>query len=361
MKVPFVDLKAQYLSIKEEIDGAIQSVIDGDLFVAGKAVTQFEREFANYLNIGHCIGCANGTDALEIALKALGIGPGDEVLVPALTWISTAGAVSNLGAEPVFVDVLPGERTMDPAQIREKITGKTKAVIPVHLYGLPARMIEILQIADNHNLFVIEDCAQAHGAAINGQKVGTFGDIATFSFYPSKNLGAYGDGGAIVTNDGGLAEKCRKIGNHGQQEKHDHSFIGRNSRLDSIQAAVLSVKLKYLDEWNTKRIQLAQTYSKHLRDVTLAVIPEGYEHVFHLYVVESKDRESLKKQLNELGIETSIHYSKALPFIEAYQYQSHRPGDFPVAEQLCDEVLSLPIFAELKKDKLEKLLTTPRF
>ncbi|MEM9339621.1 MAG: DegT/DnrJ/EryC1/StrS family aminotransferase, partial [Bacteroidota bacterium] len=275
MSIPFVDLNAQYQSIKSEVDHAIASVFETTSFIGGEPVRKFEEDFAQYLGANHCVSCANGTDAIEIALKALGVGPGDEVIVPALTWISTAGAVNNVGAAPVFVDVLADERTIDPSLIVPKITDKTRAILPVHLYGLPARMKEIKAIAVKHKLRIIEDCAQAHGAEIDGHKVGTMGDIATFSFYPSKNLGAYGDAGAIVTNDSELAERCKKLSNHGQLVKHDHQIIGRNSGLDAIQAAVLNVKLSYLDEWTKTRGCIASQYDSLLKEVLTPLVPGG--------------------------------------------------------------------------------------
>ena len=355
MKVPFVDLKAQYLPIRKEIDDAIQHVIEKDLYVGGKAVSKFEAEFANYIGVDHCISCANGTDAIEIALKALGVGPGDEVIVPALTWISTAGAVSNVGAEPVFVDVLPLERTIDHELIEEKLTPRTKAIIPVHLYGLPARMAEISALAKRNDLKIVEDCAQAHGSEINGEKGGSFGDIATFSFYPSKNLGAFGDGGAITTKDARLAELCRRLSNHGQLERHDHRLIGRNSRLDSIQAAVLSVKLRYLDGWNNRQIEIAKAYSENLKRVICPTVPVEYRHVFHLYVIQSEHRGGLIKRLEDAQIGYGIHYPKPLPFVESYTYKNHKEGEFPVAERLCKEVLSLPMYAELSTKQINSV------
>ena len=245
--IPFVDLKVQYESIKEDIDAAIATVIKETSFIGRSVIKNFETDFAKYIGTKHCIGVANGTDAIEIALKALGIGEGDEVIVPALTWISTAGTVNNAGAEPVFADVLEAERTINPDLIEDKITSRTKAIMPVHLYGLPARMNQIMELSKKHNLKIIEDCAQAHGAEINEKRVGTFGDIATFSFYPGKNLGVYGDAGGIVTDDEELAQTCRMLANHGQLSKHDHHIIGRNSRLDTMQAAILKAKLPHLE------------------------------------------------------------------------------------------------------------------
>lgn len=353
MSIPFVDLKAQYESIKGDIDSAIASVIDQSSFIGGDIVKEFEIAFASYVGVNHCVGVANGTDAIEIALKAFGIGDGDEVIVPALTWISTAGAVNNVGAKPVFVDVLEAERTIDPTLIDEKITERTKAIIPVHLYGLSARMDEILEISSRNGLKVIEDCAQAHGALYKKQKVGTIGDVGTFSFYPGKNLGAYGDAGGLVTNDSQIAEKCRMLSNHGQLKKHHHKIIGRNSRLDSMQAAILKAKLPYLDEWIQRRKQVAEWYHAKLQSVTKPVIPDEMNHVFHLYVIQSPRRDEIMAALKAASIGCAIHYPTPLPFLDCYSYQRYQKGDFPVAEKLCLEILSLPIFPELSEAQVE--------
>ena len=351
MHIPFVDLKAQYLSIKAEIDEAIASVLENTSFIGGGIVAQFENSFAQYIGANHGVSCANGTDAIEIALEALGIGSGDEVLVPAYTWISTASAVSRVGAKPIFVDVHPNFYTMDVSKIEEKITPKTKAIIPVHFYGLPADMPSILSIAKKHNLFVVEDCAQAHGATINGQKVGTFGDMATFSFYPGKNLGAYGDGGAIITNNEILASKARVIARLGQQGKHIHVAIGRNSRLDTLQAAVLEVKLKHLDTWTKGRQQVAQWYNEALKDaaIKLPTVPEGYAHVYHLYVIQTEDRNILKEHLKKDGVDTQIHYPKPLNQLGVFEQQ----GSFPVSDEMSTKLLSLPMYAEMTKEQVE--------
>lgn len=353
MSIPFVDLKAQYQTLKEEIDEAIASVIDQTAFIGGQFVKDFENDFAQYVGTSHCIGVANGTDAIEIALKALGVGEGDEVIVPALTWISTAGAVTNVGAEPIFVDVLAEERTIDPVGVKEKITDKTKAIIPVHLYGLPARMNEIVGIAKSNNLFVIEDCAQAHGATIDGKMMGTYGDIATFSFYPGKNLGAYGDAGAIVTNDDALATTCRMLANHGQITKHDHRIIGRNSRLDTIQAAILKAKLPYLEDWTKGRIQVASWYDQKLDGVIKPATPEGMRHVFHLYVIQTQHREQLMLRLEEANVGFAIHYPTPLPHLKSYAYKGHQTGDFPIAEKICKEIISLPMYPELTEEEVD--------
>lgn len=349
MSVPFVDLKAQYLSIKDEIDEAIQHVLDTTQFIGGQIVKDFEESFADYVGVDHCVSCANGTDSLEMALKALGVGEGDEVIVPALTWISTAEAVNNVGAEPVFVDILQDEFTIDPTLIEDKITSKTKAIIPVHLYGLPARMPEIMAIAKKHNLKILEDCAQAHGASIDGQKVGTFGDISSFSFYPGKNLGAYGDAGAMVTNDSELALRLKQQANHGQLTKHDHRIIGRNSRMDTICAAVLSVKLRHLEKWTEQRIAHARKYTALLQTVQKPVVPEGYRHVYHLYVIQSDNRDELMAKLKAADIGCAIHYPSALPFVEAYKYKSHSTSDFPIASHVTERILSLPMYAEMRE------------
>ena len=352
--MPFVDLKVQYLSIKNEIDSAIQSVIDQSAFIGGAMVKEFETAFESYTGASHCIGCANGTDAIEIALRALEVGRGDEVIIPALTWISTGGAVNNVGAEPIFIDVIEKERTIDPALIEDKITDKTKAIIPVHLYGLPARMNEILAVAKKYHLKVIEDCAQAHGAKIDGKKVGNFGDVATFSFYPGKNLGAYGDAGAMVTNDEALEQSCRMMANHGQMTKHDHRVIGRNSRLDTIQAAILNAKLPYIERWTQARIKHASQYANELTSVVTPIVPKENKQVFHLYVIQSERREELKKNLLDNDVGCAIHYPVPLPHLQSYAYKKHAVGEFPISEKLCSEILSLPMYAELDEEQVSK-------
>ncbi|MEQ9290283.1 MAG: DegT/DnrJ/EryC1/StrS family aminotransferase [Cyclobacteriaceae bacterium] len=351
MIVPFVDLKLQYLSIKEEMDAAIQSVLDNTSFIGGAIVSKFENDFANYLGVQQCVTCANGTDAIEIALQALGISKGDEVIVPAMSWIATSEAVTTVGAKPVFADVLPDKFTIDPEQIKKKITPATQAIIPVHLYGKPAEMAEIMELAWENNLKVIEDCAQAHGASHRGRNVGTFGDAATFSFYPGKNLGAYGDAGCMVSNNSEVVEKFRMIANHGQQGKHNHLMEGRNSRMDTIQAAVLNVKLPYLEQWTHARIGHAAYYHECLKelDITLPVLDDS-RHVFHLYVVNVEDRDHVKSQLAEVGVGTQIHYPNALPVLAPY---GEKADDYPVACGLANNGLSLPLFPELQKTQIE--------
>lgn len=354
MRVPFVDLKAQYLSLKHELDEAIMKVVSETAFISGKYAAVFEASFAEYIDVNHCVACANGTDALEIGLQAIGVGPGDEVLVPANTFIATAEGVSNIEAKPVFVDCDPLYYNIDPKRIEEKITPKTKAIIAVHLYGLPAEMDEIVTIARKHGLKVLEDTAQAHGATYKGKKAGSFGDVATFSFYPSKNLGAFGDAGAIVTNDKEVAERARLIANHGQIAKNRHTIVGRNSRMDGIQAAVLSVKLPHLDSWLEARRSHARAYKELLAasELILPVEPEYSRHVYHLYVVRVADRGTVAAKLNEAGIETGIHYPTALPFMEAYGYLNHTPTDLPVAHSQMSNLLSLPMYAELTDEMI---------
>ena len=357
MTIPFVDLKAQYNSIKEEMDTAIHAVIDNTAFVAGHYAHQFEQQFADFIGVKHCIGCANGTDSLEMLLKAMGVGPGDEVIVPAISWISTSEVVSTVGATPVFVDVHPQYYTIDIDKIEEKITSKTKAIIPVHLYGQPVDMPRLMQLARKHHLKVLEDCAQAHGAQINGQMIGTFGDCASFSFYPGKNLGAYGDAGGMVTNNDEIAKIARMIGNHGQQGKHNHLMEGRNSRLDGLQAAVLSVKLKYLHQWTECRIVNANKYSELLKnaEVTIPTVIEGGKHVFHLYVIRTQNRDAVMQYLKDAGIGVAIHYPTALPLLKCYESRGYTKEDFPVAYAVTQEIISLPMYAELSDKHIQEV------
>jgi len=357
MNIPFVDLKAQYHSIKDEVDVAIQDVINETAFIKGKYVQKFEEEYAEAYGVKHVISCANGTDAIYITLKALGIGSGDEVITVANSWISTSETVTQAGARVVFVDIDPDYYTINPAKIEAKITERTKAIIPVHLYGHPANMTEITRIAKKHNLKVIEDCAQAHFATWQGEHVGTFGDAGTFSFFPGKNLGAYGDAGCIVTNNDELAEKMRRFSRHGALGKHDHEIEGINSRLDGLQAAILSVKLKYIHEWTDLRIQHAALYNKLLSGSGVET-PHTYEaakHVFHLYVIRTENRDELQSYLNENGIATGIHYPTALPYLKAYDYLKHVPDDFPVAYNYQDKILSLPMYAELESSNIKRI------
>jgi len=354
MNIPFVDLQAQYQSIKREIDTVIQTVIQETAFIGGKYPKNFEQEFAHFLGVKHFIACANGTDSIEILLQAMGIGAGDEVIVPAYSWISTSEAVSNVGAKPVFVDIEEDYYCINPKLIEEKITDKTKAIIPVHFYGQPADMPAIMQIATKHQLQVLEDCAQAHGAEIAGKQVSTWGDCASFSFYPSKNLGAYGDAGGMATDNDAIAEKARRIANHGQLGKHDHTIEGRNSRMDSIQAAALSTKLTYLPAWTERRIQNALAYTQALENTEIHTPKTrmNSKHVFHLYVIRTQNRDALQKKLQEKGVQTAIHYPSALPFLPCYAQLGFTEKDFPVSWQFQKETLSLPMYAELTAEQI---------
>lgn len=356
MRVPFVDLHAQYLSIREEIDSAIQSVINDTAFIGGKYVKEFEKNFAEVYNVKHSIGVANGTDAIYIILKMLGIGAGDEVITVANTWISTSETITQTGAKPVFVDIDEHYYTIDENLLESKITSKTKAILPVHLYGQVCNIEKIQELCKKHNLFLIEDCAQAHLSEFNGRLVGTFGIASSFSFYPGKNLGAYGDAGCIITNDDDLAKKIRMFANHGSIKKHDHEFEGINSRLDGIQAAVLNAKLPHLKEWTNKRIKNSKLYTELLCNSNGVVTPrtrEDSKHTFHLYVVRTKQREKLKEYLSRFEIETSIHYPIALPNLEAYKYLNVPKEDYPITNNYQDEILSLPMYPELSEEQIE--------
>lgn len=355
MSVPFVDLRREYASIQSDVDAAMQSVIRDTAFISGPYASAFESDFADFLGIDHVVGCANGTDAIELALKALGIGAGDEVIVPALTWISTAESVSAVGARPVFADIDPATYTLDPADAARKVTDATAALLPVHLYGQMADMEALSELAEAHDLRVIEDTAQAHGARRSGRMAGTWGDAATFSFYPSKNLGAWGDAGAVAVSDPEVATRVRRLTNHGQLEKHHHTVEGRNSRLDGLQAAILSAKLPHLDAWNDARRHRAAEYDTLLADVEAVSTPvtqSGNTHVYHLYVVESAHRDALQQHLADEDISTSIHYPTALPFQPCYASRGYTPADFPAAHRATERILSLPIFPLMEDDEL---------
>ena len=352
-RVPFLGLKEQYLSIKEEIDAAIQSVINDSAFIKGKHVEEFEKNVAKYIGAKHCVGVGNGTDGLWTTLKCLGLKQGDEVIVPANTFIATSEAVTLAGGIPVFVDC-DETYNIDPKKIEDKITARTKAIIPVHLHGLPADMDEILRIAKKHNLLVLEDAAQAHGAEDKGKKVGAFGDAAMFSFYPGKNLGAYGDAGAVVTNDDALAERVRMFANHGRKDKYLHEFEGTNSRLDGLQAAILDVKLRHLDNWIEKRREAARVYDEGLKDIVkIPGAPQDRKHAYHLYVIQVENQDEIRRRLGEAGIETGIHYPLPLPQQAAYAHLGLKSEHFPIAEKLSKIILSLPIHESIKKEDQE--------
>ncbi|NLW33615.1 MAG: DegT/DnrJ/EryC1/StrS family aminotransferase [Fibrobacter sp.] len=355
MNIPFVDLKSQYNEIKQEIDSAISEVISNTAFIGGKYARQFEESFAKYTGVKHCVGVGNGTDALFIALKTLGIGPGDEVITAANSFIATSEAISATGARVVFVDINPKLYTIDVTKIEEKITPKTKAIIPVHLYGQPADMDPILSIAKKHNLKVIGDAAQAHGALYKGKKIAQCADMTCYSFYPGKNLGAYGDAGAIVTDNDTWAENARKFANHGRAAKYNHEFEGVNSRMDGIQGAVLGVKLNYIEDWTEKRRRNAYLYNELLQGVvTTPVELDDVRAVYHLYVVkvEAAKREAFQAFLKENGIDTGIHYPIALPYLQAYDYLNHTESDFPVSLKTSQEIVSLPMCPQLNEEQI---------
>ena len=354
MKVPFVDLHAQYLAIKAEIDSAIAEVIAQSAFIRGKHVDAFEQAWAQTLKVKHCISCANGTDALYIAMRGLGIKAGDEVITTAHSWIATSETITQTGGRVVFCDTQEGTFNIDPRLIEAKITKATVGIIPVHLCGQPADIDEIMRIAKKHNLWVIEDCAQAHLATYKGRLVGTFGNAATFSFYPGKNLGAYGDAGCIVTNDDALANWTATFARHGG--KGEHVMEGINSRMDGLQAAILNVKLPHLPAWTTARRRVAARYNELLSGINSLTTPKvgsDRTHVYHLYVVASDQRDSLKKALTDSEITTSLNYPKALPFYPAYAYLGHKSADFPVAYRNQSRILSLPIFPEMTNEMIE--------
>jgi dTDP-4-amino-4,6-dideoxygalactose transaminase len=343
--IKFLDLYAQYRSIAGEINTAIADVISGSSFIGGKHVAQFEKEFGRYVGVEHCVGVGNGTDALEIAIESLNLPPQSSILVPANSFIASSEPITRSGHKVIFCDVEEHSLNISLDSIKKNTSPDTKALILVHLYGQPCEMESILSYAKEAGLKVIEDCAQAHGAEYMEKKVGTFGDIATFSFYPGKNLGAYGDGGAILTNDNGLAERCRMIANHGRIEKYDHQFEGRNSRLDGLQAAILSVKLQYLDAWTQRRIEIAQAYCNELKDIPGLVLPEQCDHikhVYHLFVIRVKSRDKLRDHLKSCEIESGIHYPISLPKLKAYDYLKS-DSNSNIAAKYDSQVLSLPI------------------
>lgn len=360
IEVPFADLRAQYRSIKPEIDAAIAEVIERCAFVRGPFVEKFEEEYAAAMEAKHCVSCADGTSALYVAMHGLGIRPGDEVVTSAHSWISTSETISQHGAVPVFVDIDPNSYTIDPARIAEKITERTVGILPVHLYGQAADMDPIMAIAKQHNLWVLEDCAQAHLATYKGVKVGRFGVAATWSFYPGKNLGAMGDAGAITTDDPDLAYRMARFARHGGIIKGVHEIEGINSRLDGIQAAILRVKLPHLVDWTRARRAAARRYDELLADVAVRTPPIEAErgHVYHLYVIEHDDRNGLAAQLRSNGVQTVINYPTALPFLPAYQRFGHQPADFPAAFAMQSRILSLPMFAEISERQQEHVAST---
>jgi len=355
--IPFGDLKLQYQAIKIELDQAIQSVLDEGWFILGKNVSAFEAEFAAYCDAAFAVGVGNGTDALQLALMACGVGPGDEVITSPLSATFTALAISAAGAIPTFIDIDADTYNIDPQKLEDAIGPRTRAIMPVHLYGQPAAMEPILAAARKHDLLVVEDAAQAHGALYKGHKTGTLGDVGCFSFYPSKNLGAFGDGGMVITNNPEIAEKLRMLRNGGQKTRYDHQLIGVNSRLDELQAAILRVKLRYLEKWNHRRQHIAALYTALLGDseVDPPVEMPDATHVYHLYVVRCEERDKLQKHLAEQGVQTAIHYPTPIHLQRAYRWLNLRRGSFPVAERCAEQVLSLPVYPELTDAKVRQI------
>lgn len=365
MQVPFLDLKSQNRSIWGEIQDALSPVFAESQFILGPAVERFEKAFAQYVGTKHCVGLNNGTSALHMALHACDIRPGDEVITTPHTWISTSWAISYRGAKPVYVDIDPVTYNLDASRVEAAITQRTKAILPVHLYGQACDLSLLSDIAKRHNLPLIEDAAQAHGAIFDGRRVGAFGKVGCFSFYPGKNLGAFGEAGAIVTNDDTIAQRIRSLRDHAQEGRHHHVELGYNTRMEGLQGAVLEVKLRHLDEWNSLRRAHAERYGELLCDVDGIQLPFAASreaHVWHLYVVLVKngDRESFQSKLQQVGIATGVHYPTPVPLQPAYAHLGHRQGDFPVAEDVMKRCVSLPMFAELTEEQIERTVSAIR-
>ena len=359
--VPFVDLKTQYRKIGEEVKAEIEKVLIQANFILGEPVNKFEKSFSKFCDTKYCIGVASGTDALSLSLKVLDIGEeGDEVITAANTFIATVLTISYVNAKPVLVDIAPDTYNIDLESIEDKITENTKAIIPVHLYGRMVDMDKVNTLADKYNLKIIEDACQAHGALFKGKKAGSFSDLGCFSFYPSKNLGAYGDGEAIVTSDEELYQKLKMLRNYGSSKKYYHDTIGYNSRLDTIQAAVLSVKLKYLAEWNKRRFACAKIYNERLKGIGDLVLPDLGDpgnHVFHLYVIRTSNRDALLKYLNDKGVQCGIHYPVPIYSLGAYSFLNYKCENFPITEKFSKQIISLPIYPELSKDQIDEVVS----
>jgi len=359
MTVPFLDLKAQYVSIRDEIHKELTRVMDDTAFAGGPAVARFEKEFASFCGCEFAVGVGSGTEALWLSLLALGIGSGDEVITVPNSFIATAEAISFTSARPVFVDADARTYAMNPDLLEAVITKKTKAIIPVHLFGHTADMDAILAIAKKKGLYVVEDAAQAHGAQYKGQTAGSLGNMGCFSFYPGKNLGAYGEAGAVVTNDASLAEKIRMLRDHGQKQKHEHAWIGWNSRMDGFQGAILNVKLKYLSEWNEARRRCARRYNELLENSSIVTPAEAdyARHVYHIYAIRTRNRDNLKNALAKKGIHCGIHYPVPIHLQPAYAFLGYQKGSFPVTEKCAQELLSLPMYPELTAEQIETVTT----
>jgi dTDP-4-amino-4,6-dideoxygalactose transaminase len=360
MNIPFSDLALLHEPLRSEIDAAIRRVVESSCFILGPEVTQFEKKFAEYIGVSHAIGVSNGTTALIVALKALHLKPGDEVIVPAMTFYASAEAVSFLGVRPVFVDIDPVTCTLDARKIREKITPRTRVIIPVHLYGQPAGIHEIAAIAQEYNLKILGDCAHAHGAIYHGRRVGAIEDIAAFSFYPSKNLGSIGEAGMVTTNDPRLAELCMMFRNHGSIKKFDHTHVGINARMEALQAAVLAVKLPHLDNWNEQRRSAARFYRTNLANVPVKVPHEigNTEHVYHVYQIQVENRDILFEKMTHKGIGVNIHYPVPMHLHKGLAYLHYTKGDFPIAEGLASRTLSLPCYPGITDEQLMYVVNT---
>lgn len=359
MSLPLLDLKEQYQSIREEVQEAVNRVLESGRYILGPEVKAFEQEVAEYIGVKHAIGVGNGTDALLLALDAKGIGVGDEVITTPFTFFATAEVISQLGAKPVFVDIDPKTYNIDVEQIRQKVNKKTKAIIPVHIFGQPANMDEIMAIAEEHQLFVLEDAAQAMGAEYQGKKIGAWGHAATFSFFPTKNLGGYGDGGMIVTDDDTLAEKIRILRVHGSYpKKYYHRVLGYNSRLDEIQAAVLRIKLRYLDTWNDQRRERANIYNDKLKDLPIQTPEEAPQrkHIYHLYIVQTAERDELMQYLREHNVSTGVYYPLPLHLQEVYRDLEYQEGSIPHAEYAAKRTFALPLYPELTEEKIDQVV-----
>lgn len=355
MKITFLDLQRQYDQIHKEIDVAINRVLNKQYFILGNELSLFEKNFAKYLNSKYCVGVGSGTDGLILALRSLGIGKGDEVITQANSFIATTLAITEVGAKPILVDVDEHTYQIDIEQVESKITKRTKAILPVHLYGAPCDISAIIEIAQKHHLLVIEDACQSHGAKYKGKQTGTFGDVGVFSFYPGKNLGAYGDGGAVCTDSLETYRKLLSLRNYGQSKKYFHDEIGVNSRLDEIQAAVLNVKLKYIESWNKRRNNMATAYKKHLKYVGVQKISKDSFSNYHIFIIRSKKRDIIATHLLNNGVQTLIHYPVPIHLQKCYQNLGYKRGDFPVSEKLSSEILSIPLYSELTKDEVKSI------
>lgn len=361
-KVGVIDLRAQYETLREEVAQALQEVADSTLYVLGPKVAEFERQFEGYTGAKHCIGVNSGTSALHLALICAGVGPGDEVITVPMTFIATSWAISYVGANPVFVDVDPVTYTMDVEQVERQITRRTKAFLPVHLYGQPADMGPLIELSERYGIPIIEDAAQAHGANYQGRQAGTLGKCGCFSFYPGKNLGAYGEGGAVVTEDDAVAARLRALRDHAQQTRYHHDEIGFNYRMDAFQGAVLSIKLKHLERWTEQRRLLAARYKELLADLPLQLPGEAPDrrHVWHLFVVLHPERDRIRKEMEERGVVTSLHYPVPVHLQKAYRHLRYRAGDFPVTERIAEECFTLPLYPEMTTAQQDQVIDALR-